>query len=80
MRKMVQEGSARLQTNQKIWMHISQKISLDYIWFAHGFPTSMYNQKGRNPLRDLRDITFSYLNWMQLHLHKYVPNQRFRTL
>ena len=37
-----QEGSAQKQTNVKIWMQLLQKISLDYIWFAHGFPTSMY--------------------------------------
>ena len=44
-----QEGDVWKQTNLKIWMHLSQKISLDDIWFAHGFPTSTYTQKGRRP-------------------------------
>ena len=35
MRKRVQEGDAKKQTNLKIWMHLSQNISLGNIWFAH---------------------------------------------
>ena len=49
MRKMVQEGDTQKKTNLKILMHLLQKFSLDYILFAHGFPTSMYTQKGRRP-------------------------------
>ena len=49
MRKKVQEGDAQKKTNLKIWMHLLQNISLDDIWFAHGFATSMYTQKGRQP-------------------------------
>ena len=37
------------QTNLKIWMHLSQKISLDIIWFAHGFHTSAYKRKEKQP-------------------------------
>ena len=39
----------RVQTNLKILMHLLQKISLDNIWFAHGFPTSTYTQKETRP-------------------------------
>ena len=49
MRKRVQEDDAQKQTNIKIWMHLLQNISLDNIWFAHGFPTSTYTQKARRP-------------------------------
>ena len=49
MHKRVQEGDAQKQTNLKIWMHLLQKISLDNIWFVHGFLTSMFTQKGRQP-------------------------------
>ena len=49
MGKRVQEGDTQTKTKQKIWMHLSQKISFDYIWFAHGFPTYTYTKKGRRP-------------------------------
>ena len=49
MRKRAQEGGALKQANLNISMHLLQNISLDYIGFAHGFPTSMYTQKGRQP-------------------------------
>ena len=49
MRKRVQEDNAQKQTNLKISMQASQKISLDDILFAHRFPTSTYTQKGRLP-------------------------------
>ena len=49
MHKRVQEGDAQKQTNQKIWMHLLQKISLDDIWFVYRFLTSMYTQKVRRP-------------------------------
>ena len=49
MRKRVQEGNAKKLTNQSIWMYLSQKNSPYYFWFAQGFPTSMYTQKGRQP-------------------------------
>ena len=47
MRKRVQEGDAQKHTNLKIWVHSPKKISLLNIWFAHGFPTSTYTQKGK---------------------------------
>ena len=43
--KNAREGDARKQTNLK--------ISLDNILFAHGFPTSTYTQKGRQPYPSL---------------------------
>ena len=49
MRKRVQWGHAQKQTNLKIWMHLLQKVSIDNIWFAHGFPTATYTQKIRLP-------------------------------
>ena len=49
VRKRVQEGDARKKTNLKILMHLLQKVSLDFFWFAHKIPTSMYTQNGRPP-------------------------------
>ena len=68
MRKRVQEGDALKQTNLKILLHLLQKISLDNIWFPHILPTSTYTKKENNI------TSFSYLNLMQLHSHKFGPN------
>ena len=49
IRKRMQEDDAWKQTNLMILMHLSPKISLDDMWFAHRYPTSMYTQKVRQP-------------------------------
>ena len=71
MRKRVQEGVARKKTNLKIGMHLSHIFLLDYIWFAHGFPTSTYTQKEEDKKEEDNLTSFIYFNLMQLHLHKF---------
>ena len=68
MHKRVQEGNARKLTSLSILMHLSKQNSPDYIGFAQGFPTAMYNEKEEN----LTYIT--YLHLLDVHSEKFGPH------
>ena len=72
MRKRVQGGDTWKQTNLKIWMLLSQKILLDNIWFAYGFPSSMFTQKVRQPyLFQLFKFASFAQSWAKLKIQDF---------
>ena len=67
MRKRVQEGDARKQTNLRIWMHLSQTIHLATFEMRKDFLLLRIHKKEDN-------LTYiSYLHLLHLHFHKFGP-------